>query len=92
MYKRFINQSNFQILTVDVQEGSKIVGAYLKGNGYHFPTLLDPSGEVAERYSAQTIPLSVIIDADGTLIGYRLGRTDWSSPIILRGIDTLLHR
>jgi len=52
--------------------------------------VLDSSGDEAARYSAQTVPLSDIIDARGNLLGYRVDRTDWSSPSVLRGILALV--
>jgi len=90
LYEKFADRGDFQILTVDVQEGPKTVGDFLKVNRYHLPAVIDSDGQIAAAYSAQSIPLSVIIDANGSLIGVRLGRTDWSSPAVLRGIAALL--
>jgi len=90
LYERFGDHSNFQILAVDLQEGSKLVGSFLNKNGYRFPVVIDSSGDVATRYSAETLPLSVLVDAEGNLLGYKVGRTDWSSTTVLKGILTLV--
>ena len=45
-----------------------------------FPILLDDAGEVAKRYQVFALPVSVLVDRRGMIVGTVLGIRDWVGP------------
>ena len=44
-----------------------------------FPTLLDPTGQVASVYGLRGLPTTYLIGRDGSLIGGAVGARQWFS-------------
>lgn len=68
----------YPVLTVATQSGdAPTVSAYLRQKKLSFPTLLDPSGELARRWGVRGLPTSFIIDGAGRIrsasVGYSTG-------------------
>ncbi len=65
------------ILCVNIREDPAQVRAYVERMQLPFPVLLDPRGEVAERYRVRALPTLYILDREGRIvkreIGYRSG-------------------
>lgn len=58
-----------------VQDTEADVTAFLEENGYSFPVMLDPQGQLAMEYRIQGVPTLVVIDSEGnisrTLVGVK---------------------
>lgn len=52
------------------------VQAFLEENGYTFPVYFDTTEEAAQTYSVFSIPLTVFIRADGTVMDSHIGAMD----------------
>ena len=57
----------FVVLAVNSQEGAATVRNFIESNGFSFPVLLDPNGEVMDRYHVRALPTSFIIDRNGMI-------------------------
>ncbi len=58
-----------------VQDAEADVRAFMKDGGYDLPILLDPSGDIANRYRITAVPTAVIIDSSGKIAEVRVGET-----------------
>lgn len=60
--------SDFVIITVDLQESKSVVSKFMTDNKYHFPALLDTEGDVGSQYGVSGIPLSLLINKDFKIV------------------------
>lgn len=67
LYNDWSKQGNVVLLTIDIEEDAATVKAFMQSHNYTFPVLLDSKQEVAEKYSIQYIPTSLLIDKNGKL-------------------------
>jgi len=62
-------------VSIDGPRSTSRVGALIKSKGNTFEVLLDPSQEVARKFHVTSVPRTVLIDKDGTIVwavtGYR---------------------
>ena len=63
------------LLAINIGENPQEVWAFLQGQGYSFPVLLDLNGRVASKYNiwAWGIPISFFIDKDGVIQDIKIG-------------------
>lgn len=54
----------------DTVEGTK---GFVEENGYTFPVYFDTEYSAAYAYGVRSIPMTVFVNADGTLMDYRIG-------------------
>lgn len=66
--------SDFVIVTVNLQEADAIVSKFLIDNKYTFPVLLDTEGDVAKQYGVNGIPLSLLINKDFKIVSAHEGQ------------------
>ena len=57
-----------------------------------FRILLDSSGETAATYGARTLPMSYIIDKDGSILARIIGIRSWDEPEFEQLFRTLAGR
>ncbi len=62
-----VNMTDGQRDTVDV------VKTFIEDNGYTFPVYCDKERDAAYTYAVQSIPMTVFIGSDGSLIDYHVG-------------------
>ena len=49
------------------------IAEFLNENGYHYPTVMDPDGNLASEYYITAFPTTFMIDPDGNIFGYLTG-------------------
>jgi len=77
LYREF-NGDGLAIVAVSIDtQGKKVVLPFWEKTGLTFPSLLDPSGEVATRYGVRVLPASFLISREGEIIARILGPRDW---------------
>ena len=57
------------VLALDPGERRQVVADMVREEGVKYPTLLDPTGETARAYRVIGIPLNVLVDTDGRIVG-----------------------
>ncbi len=72
LYQETIN-SNFVIVTINLQETKSTVSKFMTDNKYTFPVLLDVKGDVASQYGVSGIPLSLMINKDFKIVSAHEG-------------------
>ncbi len=89
LYQEYRN-TNFVLLTVDVQEKEQTVKRFIEKNGLSFPVLLDSDGVVARRYGVRAHPVAYFIDPDGNVIGVVQGYRERDSKEMRTLISSLI--
>lgn len=67
------------------------IAAYRQQVPIDFLVVLDPGGEVADRYGTYMIPETYIIDTAGRLVRKVQGAIEWDHPQVLQEISALLQ-
>lgn len=79
LYREF-HTAGLVIVAVSIDtEGGKVVAPFWEKMGLTFPSLLDPSREVATRYGAWALPTSFLINPEGEVIARIPGPREWHS-------------
>ena len=76
-------------LTDGRQETKETAGAFIEESGFTFPVYYDVNLEAAYAYNISSIPVTVLIDADGTVVAHRVGMLNAEG--LQQGIDRLLE-
>ena len=61
-------------------QGSIVTRPFVASQGLTFPILHDSDYRVSGSYGVRTLPMSFLIDRNGTLIHRVFGARDWNSP------------
>jgi peroxiredoxin len=72
--------------------GEKEVKPYMDKHGHRVPTLVDPRMAVAQEYGIRWIPVTVIVDRQGTIVGRAIGPREWDGKEALELVQSLLKR
>ena len=75
-------------LTDGYRETEEIVRQFVSDYGYGFPVYFDTQGSAADAYGVYSIPLTVFLNADGSLRGTHLGAM--SKETLKAYLDALL--
>lgn len=66
-------RTDFEIVAISVDESVQDARDFLARRPVDFPTLHDPTGQIAQAYGVKAMPSSYLIDRDGTIRQVHLG-------------------
>ena len=92
LHERLAAGADFVMLAVNLQEDAAQVRRFADDMGLSFPILLDSSGETAAAYGARTLPMSYLIDKDGSILARVIGIRSWDQPEFERLFRSLADR
>ncbi len=72
--------------------GDKDVKPYLEKHGHKIRTLFDPKMAVAREYGIRWLPVTVVRDRKGVIVGRAIGARDWDGKEALEFIQPLIKR
>jgi peroxiredoxin len=72
-YKQF-KDNGVQVLAVDVGETEFAVNQFVKRHNLTFPVVIDKSGDVQTAYGINPLPITFLIDKEGTVIKSHTGQ------------------
>jgi len=72
--------------------GEKDVKPYLETHGHRIRTLFDPKMAVAREYGVRWLPVTVLRDRKGVIVGRAIGARDWEAKEALEFIQPLIGR
>ena len=72
--------ADFTMLAINLQEDAAQVRRFAAELELSFQILLDSSGETSAAYGARTLPMSYIIDKDGSILARIIGVREWAAP------------
>lgn len=87
---REMNGRPFEILAVNVEEGAFKVHKFRQLVEMPFPILLDKNGLIFDKWNAQVLPTSYLLDPQGKIRYQVEGPAEWSSPEVIDIITSLL--
>ena len=76
------------MIAVNLQESPLRVKNFIKEHQLTFTVLLDKKGEVGPRFGVRAIPVTYILDRDGSIIGKAFDSRRWASE---KSIDLFEH-
>ncbi len=82
----------FAVVAVNLQEQAAVVEQFVQELGLTFPVLLDSDGSTAATYGARTLPMSYVIDKDGSILARAIGIRSWDDPAYTRLFAALAGR
>jgi cytochrome c biogenesis protein CcmG/thiol:disulfide interchange protein DsbE len=62
------------VLGIDPKEGQDVVSRFVQDIGVSYTILLDPKGEVYDRYGVSALPQTLIVDRGGAVVKERTGQ------------------
>jgi thiol-disulfide isomerase/thioredoxin len=80
----------FVVLAVNVGEGGRVAGDYMKTLPHGFTVLLDRDGRTTKAWGARILPATFVLGADGEERFRHFGALDWSGAEARRRIEALL--
>ena len=82
----------FTMLAINLQEDAAQVRRFADELELSFQILLDSSGETSAAYGARTLPMSYIIDKDGSILARIIGVREWAAPEFAELLRALTNR
>jgi peroxiredoxin len=76
---RDLEKEGLVILAVNFQESPERVRDFFREHNLTFTALLDRDGKVFELYQAWALPVSIVINKRGEIVGRAMGSKDWYS-------------
>jgi len=68
------------VVGVNYKESKSGIEAFLRERQLSIPVVLDKQGAVAERYQVYALPVTVVLNRRGMVVGTVLGGRDWVGP------------
>lgn len=72
--------------------GEQDVKPFMEKNGHRLATLLDPRMAVAREHGIRWIPVTVIVDRQGVVVGRAIGARAWDGKEAVDLVQSLLKR
>ncbi len=91
LYRHF-KYEKFTLLAVDIMEHPETVKTFAREYNLSFPILLDKKGEVSQKYAANALPTTYVIDKEGKAVGKAIGPRKWDGDHAKDLINELLGK
>jgi thiol-disulfide isomerase/thioredoxin len=72
--------------------GEKDVKPFMEKNGFRIATLIDPRMAVAREHGIRWIPVTVVVDRQGILVGRAIGPREWDGKQAVDLVQSLVKR
>jgi len=83
---------NMVAISIDSEKSVSRVKPFIKSKNYDFTVLFDTNSEVARIYYAQTIPYSVLLDKNGSIVYSHMGYKKGDEKEIEKLIKSLIEK
>lgn len=81
----------FQLIGISTDDHVDLAKDALRVSKVSFPNFIDRDLQMENMLGADRIPLTLVIDAQGRVLGKFYGAKEWDSPETIREIGKLLH-
>jgi len=90
--KETLADKPFAILAVNMAEEKSDVAAFFAKHKIkvNFPILLDPEGEVVEKWMISAVPTTFILDKEGNIRYALFGGLEWDSDEVIKTLNGLM--
>ena len=72
--------------------GEKDVKPYMEKNGHRLSTLLDPQMAVAREHGIRWIPVTLVVDRQGVVVGRAIGPREWDGKDAVEFVQSVMKR
>ena len=81
----------FNVIGISTDDDGKAAAAFIKQSKITFENFLDSKVFLENMLGANTIPLTVLVDADGRVLEKAHGAYEWDSPEVVDAIGKAFH-
>lgn len=81
----------FNVIGISTDDDGKAALAFIRKTGVAFPNYLDSNAFMEDMLGASTIPLTVLVDANGQVLAKVHGFREWDSPETVAAIAEAFH-
>jgi thiol-disulfide isomerase/thioredoxin len=81
----------FNVIGISTDDDGKAAAAFIRRSKITFENFLDSNLLLENMLGANTIPLTILVDAQGRVLEKAHGAYDWDSPEILDVIGQVFH-
>jgi thiol-disulfide isomerase/thioredoxin len=85
------NGKEFNVIGVSTDDSSHAATAFIKQTGITFDNYLDRKLLLEYMLGANTIPLTILVDAEGRVLEKVRGAYEWDSPKAIEAIGKVFH-
>lgn len=85
------NGKDFNIIGISTDDYRNKAAALIKRSGITFENFLDHKLLLENMLGAKTIPLTILVDADGRVLKKVRGAREWDSPEVIDAIGDVFH-
>jgi len=88
---RFPNDVVVYFVALDGR-GDKDVKPFMEKGGFRVATLIDPKMAVAREHGIRWIPVTVLVDRQGVMVGRAIGPREWDGKQAVELVQSLVKR
>lgn len=88
--KRY-NGKQFNVIGISTDDDGNAAAAFIKKSNITFENYLDSNVFLENMLGANTIPLTILVDANGRILDKARGAFEWDSPEIVDAIGEAFH-
>lgn len=88
---RRYNGKQFNVIGISTDDDGKAAVAFIKQSKVTFENFLDSNVLLENMLGADTIPLTILVDAQGKVLEKARGSYEWDSPEIVDAIRATFH-
>ena len=81
----------FNVIGISTDDDGRAAAAFIKKSGVTFENFLDSKLLLENMLGANTIPLTVLVDANGRVLKKVRGAYEWDSPEIIEAIGKVFQ-
>jgi peroxiredoxin len=72
--------------------GEKDVKPFMEAHGHRLATLIDPKMAVAREHGIRWIPVTLVVDRQGMVVGRAIGPREWDGKEAVEYVQSVLQR
>lgn len=88
---RLLGPEGLVVLGISQDKGSAAYSAFIRNEHIDFLTFRQPDESIQHKYGTIQIPESYLVDRSGRVRAKFISNQDWTSPVIVEQIRTLLE-
>lgn len=88
---RRYNGKQFNVIGISTDDDHKSAAAFIKESKITFENFIDSNVFLENMLGANTIPLTILVDAQGRVLEKARGAYEWDSPEIVAAIAATFH-
>lgn len=85
------NENQFNLIGISIDDDGNAAAAFLKRLKITFKNFLDSNLLLENMLGANTIPLTIFVDADGRVLFKARGSFEWDDPKIIDAIGKVFN-